>query len=355
MKAHYLLSAAVICMLQMFGSTANAQNVAINTTGNSPDASAMLDIQSSTKGLLIPQVSLTDLTDATTISSPAHSLLIYNTNAAVTGGKGYYYNSGTSGSPVWTKMVAAGTEWKLAGNTGTTPGTDFIGTTDAQALVLKTNGTSRMNVSSAGVTTIGNGTDQVNIAADGTITLEGAATVFDDLSVPVFSTSSGSSQPPTISKVKDNGSGSQGVFTFSFSPTTEQELYFTVQMPHAWKEGSNIMPHVHWTTATDLNGNKVRWGLEYTWVNVASVYGNTTIIYGEDPIAANGAVTAYEHAITDLGAITATGKTLSSILVCRIFRDATAGTDNYASGAFLLSIDFHYEKDAWGSRTEYGK
>ncbi len=356
MKKIQLPIRASICLLLILCfHTGYSQNVAINSTGNSPDASAMLDIQSANKGLLISQISLTDLTDATTISSPAHSLLIYNTNAAITGGKGYYYNSGTTGSPVWTKMVVSGTEWKLTGNSGTTPGTDFIGTTDAQALVLKTTGSSRMNISSTGVTTIGNGTDQVNIAADGTLTFEGAATTFDDLSIPVFSTSSGSSQPPSIAKLKDNGSASQGVFTYSFSASTEQELYFTVQMPHAWKEGSTIMPHVHWAAATDLSGNKVRWGLEYTWVNVASVYGTTTIIYGEDPIAANGAVTAYEHAITDLGGITATGKTLSSILVCRIFRDATAGTDNYASAAFMLSIDFHFERDALGSRTEYGK
>ena len=31
--------------------------------------------------------------------------------------------------------------WRLAGNTATTPGTDFLGTTDAQDLVIKTNNT----------------------------------------------------------------------------------------------------------------------------------------------------------------------------------------------------------------------
>jgi len=39
-----------------------------------------------------------------------------------------------------------GTGWALAGNTGTSPGTDFIGTTDAQALVFKTNGGEAMRI-----------------------------------------------------------------------------------------------------------------------------------------------------------------------------------------------------------------
>lgn len=358
MKTFYLLSALALSLLLLGYQPLKSQNIAVNATGNTPDASAMLDVQSANKGLLIPQISLTSLTDAATITSPAHSLLVYNTNAALSGGKGYYFNSGTTVSPVWTKLMASGTEWKLAGNTGTTAGTDFIGTTDAQALILKTNNTARINVSSAGVTTIGNGTDQAKFDADGSFSLEGAATVFGDLQVPVFSTSTGGSQPPTIAKVKDNGSGSQGVFTYFFSASTEQELYFTVQLPHEWKEGSTIFPHVHWLAGTDLNGNKVRWGLEYTWVNLAGTFGNSSIIYGEDPIAANGAVTAYESAITEIGGgtgIVATGKTISSFLICRIFRDATAETDNYTGTAGLLGIDFHIEKDGLGSRTEYTK
>lgn len=358
MKKHFLIPAFISCLTIFSYQIVFAQNVAINATGNLPDSSSMLDIQSTNKGLLIPHVSLASLSDTTTIPGPAHSLLVYNTNAAITGGKGYYYNSGTPALPVWTKLMATGTEWKLAGNSGTTPGTDFIGTADAKALVLKTNGTSRVNISSSGATTIGNGTDQVNIGADGNVTLEGGATVFEDLQVPVFSTSSGGSQPPSIAKVKDNGAASQGVFTYFFSASTEQELYFTVQLPHQWKEGSIIYPHVHWLTTSDCNSNKVRWGLEYTWVNLAGNFGNTSIIYGEDPIAVNGAVTAYESAITELGGgtgIDATGKTISSFLICRIFRDATATSDNYSGSAGLLGIDFHIQKDALGSNTLYAK
>lgn len=47
------------------------------------------------------------------------------------------------------------TGWSLIGNSGTTPGTNYVGTTDAQALVVKTNGTERMRVLSGGNIGIG--------------------------------------------------------------------------------------------------------------------------------------------------------------------------------------------------------
>ena len=47
------------------------------------------------------------------------------------------------------------TNWVLAGNTGTNPPTDFLGTTDAQPLVIKTNGIERMRVDAVGNVGIG--------------------------------------------------------------------------------------------------------------------------------------------------------------------------------------------------------
>jgi len=52
-----------------------AQNIAINSTGNSPNTSAMLDVQSTTKGMLIPRMSSTQ---RAAIASPATGLLVYD-------------------------------------------------------------------------------------------------------------------------------------------------------------------------------------------------------------------------------------------------------------------------------------
>ena len=73
---------------------AKAQNVGIGTV--TPNASAQLHINSTSKGVLFPQVSLDSLKDVTSIASPANGLVVYNTtqpgvrNDMV---RGYYYYS----------------------------------------------------------------------------------------------------------------------------------------------------------------------------------------------------------------------------------------------------------------------
>ena len=84
-----------------------AQNVGINADASLPNSSAMLDVKSTSKGMLIPRVALTGTADATTISSPATSLMVYNTAAAGLGTTavvaGYYYWDGAA----WVRMVSS--------------------------------------------------------------------------------------------------------------------------------------------------------------------------------------------------------------------------------------------------------
>ena len=81
--------------------------VGIGTT--SPDDSSVLDVVATDKGLLIPRVSLPNITTTMLdgLNTAATGLLIFNTNATVTGGNGtgYYYFNGT----VWEKLISGST------------------------------------------------------------------------------------------------------------------------------------------------------------------------------------------------------------------------------------------------------
>ena len=79
--------------------TANAQSVAINNSGTPPDSSAVPDINSSHKGLLIPGVHLLSVIDSVTIQHPAVSLLIYNTNKQLPKGAGCYAKADAGKAP----------------------------------------------------------------------------------------------------------------------------------------------------------------------------------------------------------------------------------------------------------------
>ena len=140
-------------LLTIFCNVLVAQNIGINTAGTAPNNSAGLDVDFTNKGLLIPRVGLTSSLDATTISSPATSLLIYNTATAGSSPNnvtpGYYYWTGT----VWTRLATSGasaTNWQTNGNAGTISGTNFIGTTDAQDLSVKTNNFEKLRVTTTG-------------------------------------------------------------------------------------------------------------------------------------------------------------------------------------------------------------
>lgn len=82
-------------------------NVGIGTS--SPSASALLDLSSTTLGLLPPRVALTAKSGTSSpIASPSTGLIVYNTASAGTGSDavtpGYYYFNGT----IWTRMDPEG-------------------------------------------------------------------------------------------------------------------------------------------------------------------------------------------------------------------------------------------------------
>ncbi len=153
------------------------QNVGISSTAITPDVSAGLEVRYTNKGVLIPRVALTSVSDAATIVTPVTSLLVYCTGTGGLSPAGYYYNSGTSAVPNWVRM-ATGTSlddaWKLLGNAGTNSATNFLGTTDAQDLVLKTNNAERVRIQSDGDVGIGTATplERLHVMDIGTLTTQ---------------------------------------------------------------------------------------------------------------------------------------------------------------------------------------
>jgi uncharacterized protein (TIGR02145 family) len=90
----------LLAMLISFGLNTMAQ-VAINTDGSAPDGSAMLEIKSTTGGLLIPRMSMSE---RNSITDPVEGLMIYQThNNPDDPPPAYYYYNGYS----W-KLVGAG-------------------------------------------------------------------------------------------------------------------------------------------------------------------------------------------------------------------------------------------------------
>lgn len=156
----------IVLFLSLFSYIAFGQ-VGIGTI--LPDASAVLEVTNGNKGTLMPRVSLNDVTDnAAPVAAPATGLLVYNTNAAVTGGVGtgiYFYN-GT----VWQPLAGtAGAAWAITGNSNTTPAANYVGTSDAQDFVISTNSTEAMRATSGGNLGIGTNAPTTDIHIANTV------------------------------------------------------------------------------------------------------------------------------------------------------------------------------------------
>jgi hypothetical protein len=109
----------------LFSWAAMAQSIGINTT--TPNANAVLDIKSNTKGILIPR---TSTTSRLAIVNPPKGLILYDSTA----GSFWFYN-GTA----WAALSTGNNAWSTTGNSGTDTAINFIGTKDVQPLRFRIN------------------------------------------------------------------------------------------------------------------------------------------------------------------------------------------------------------------------
>ena len=78
MNRTYTILFIAALLVFILATTLFAQGVAINTTGAAADTSAMLDVTSTTKGLLVPRMLATQ---RTAIFQPAKGLIVFQTDA----------------------------------------------------------------------------------------------------------------------------------------------------------------------------------------------------------------------------------------------------------------------------------
>lgn len=271
----YSIALFQVFALLLINIAGSGQSVAINSTGNAPDGSAALDIQSTVKGMLIPRISLSALNSAAPLTNPATSLMIYNTNTLISGGAGYYFNAGSPGSPRWVKVVVSDTA-------------DFVE---------------------------------------------------DDLRVTI---DKGSNAAQLGSLTGING---PEIWFFRNDQGVEA-MSFTLQLPHNWKEGTTIYPHIHWVPRASGSGN-IKWNLDYSWAQLDEISPVSFPATSTLSNVVTGPFTINKHMMSPLSAgntgIDGSGKSVSSILICRIWRDSGDPADTFQADAGGLSIDFHIQ------------
>ncbi|PXW15437.1 hypothetical protein C8D70_105302, partial [Chryseobacterium sp. CBTAP 102] len=246
--------------------TNNTQRIVITGSGNigintaTPDVSALLQLNASNKGFMLPRVFLTSITDATTVATPANGLLVYNYNAATAPyGTGIYYNTGTSAAPKWSKLAPQTTDYQLLG-------------------VFTDVATSPVNQTATGSGVI---VDDLNLGLSVSVTVPANSTakIVVDYSVPMGTTSSAGAElgyygvrflrngveAPAGSRkytIPEGGNGSQmvstsGKYSETYNNTSASPVVITYTL-NGYAESTNHPVRFNMWAASGANFN---WGV----------------------------------------------------------------------------------------------
>ena len=265
----------------------------------------------------------------------------------------------TTFAHIWLQDVGAAptTGWAIYSEGGDSFLTDklFFGQTDgtigiySQAnsfLDLFADGAVRIGDSSAGAPT-----NYTEFESDGTIRFNGAATVFNDIVVPLSSARVPASNAPSwVSFI-----GNLNAYTYGLNDFQE----FSTELAHSYKDGSTIQFHVHGAVnGSNVDERKIKFEIEYTIADIppengfGDVYPVVATPNGELTIPASTTdLTAFS---IDIGDDTTGNFVQGAIVKGRVRRIASTGTEP-TSDPFLTEVGIHIESDTIGTRTATAK
>jgi hypothetical protein len=164
---------------------------------------------------------------------------------------------------------------------------------------------------------------------------------WDDIIIPATSVLTTGPTPPDMEVFGPTGNIRLPAFAGS-GPTTEQ-AFGSFEIPHSWREGTIVRPHIHWAPRTANAGN-VLWQMQVSIADASKEFPAEQLL-----TATCAAGVQWKHFINEFDPLVMTGLHIGAIIAFRIFRNPGAVADTYADDAFLLSLGVHFQMDRAGS------
>ena len=282
------------------GSTAMAQdNVAINPLGTAPDNSAMLDISSTDKGLLIPRMTTAQ---RNAISNPATGLMVYDINQ-----NSFSFYDGTT----WNSV---GSGSGIQGPTGPTGATGITGAVGPTGVTGATGPTGLLqDGTGVGQTAYWDGSQWVTsnfLFNDGVGVSIGGSSPSSSALLDLQSTGKGLLIPRMTSTQRDAISspenGLQVINTTTncleiyFAPTW-QEIYCGCAPPSSPTAATNIesISNIEWNWGSVVGATDYKWNTINDFATATATGGSTT--YTQSGLTCGNSYTLYIWAVSDCG------------------------------------------------------
>lgn len=165
---------------------------------------------------------------------------------------------------------------------------------------------------------------------------------WDDQQINIGSVQLDAQSPPSWESYKSSQ-------VLEFGPNNDEYIYFTAQLDHGYREGTDIEFHLHLAYPDAGVGDTV-WNFSYSWADIGGTFPVASNVLGV-AIAAPG-VADYHQLAEIEGEIDGTGKNISSVLLCSLSRQGFSSEDDtYANSVYLVALDFHIRINSIGSRT----
>lgn len=167
----------------------------------------------------------------------------------------------------------------------------------------------------------------------------------------------GGNAPPSLAAFR----GNIKLYSFPGTGVQTKDVFATTHILHGIRPNSDMSLHVHWATSTTATaGSTVVWQAEYTIARGygAGVYGDpltavASTAYGVMTCTSTAAVSPFTHIIGgDSGDFVLPAQTeleVDSVILLRLYRDPTHVADTCSQDAFLIQLDWHYQRDRLGT------
>lgn len=162
-----------------------------------------------------------------------------------------------------------------------------------------------------------------------------------DIVAELYTRGGPSSPVPTVYK--------GGIYLYEFGPNDSLEVFSNFHIPHSYKLGTMVYPHIHFVTTSNATG-VVRWVFEYTIAKryesgSGNTFGNTASIAVDFTIPLNSADKHFVCEAPDLGGIPATNIDVDGMILMRIYREAAHVNDTFPDNVWGITADIHIEID----------
>ena len=140
-----------------------------------------------------------------------------------------------------------------------------------------------------------------------------------------------------------------GIYLLEFSDTDTLEAFSNFHIPHAYRPGTMIYPHIHFSVASN-NAGTVRWGVEWTFARRHDstglrVFPEPSTIYIDFAVPANSAYTHFVAEAAQGAGIPGADIEVDGMIMTRVFREPAHANDTFVGSVWAITADLHIEVD----------